>query len=177
MSARVDALRKARAEMIEARGRVLSLVEGKSEEELLRTPADGGWCAGEILDHLRTAETTLVKGLKKAAKGDPVRIPKRAYFYRLPIGIAFLPIKVPAPKPVRPRPRAEVRPLEVIGELAESRRALLALAEELGEDRFSRLLFPHFLLGRFTGLTWFRFLARHESRHAGQLKRVLGTGG
>ena len=66
-----------------------------------------------------------------------------------------------------------MNPREVLEKLAESRRALLALAEELGDERFSRLLFPHFLLGRFTGLTWFRFLARHEGRHARQLQRVL----
>ncbi len=43
----------------------------------------------------------------------------------------------------------------------------------MGEERFAAMVFPHFLLGRFDGVDWFRFLGRHEGRHLGQIRRVL----
>jgi hypothetical protein len=35
------------------------------------------------------------------------------------------------------------------------------------------MIFPHFLLGRFSGVTWFRFIGKHEARHLAQIRRVL----
>jgi hypothetical protein len=85
----------------------------------------------------------------------------------------FWRIRFRAPKLVRPRPRAEVRPAEVLEQLRSSRRDLLALADRMGEERFAKMVFPHFLLGRFSGVDWFEFLAGHEGKHLGQLRRVL----
>jgi DinB superfamily len=172
---RVRALRAARAEMTSVRQLILRVVEGRSDESLLTPPPNGGWSGAEVLDHIRTAEAQLVKALTKVERGEVVRIPKRAWYYRLPMSPAFWPIRVPAPRPVRPRPRAEIRPGEVLESLAASRAALFALADRFGEEKFSRLVFPHFLLGRFTGLTWFRFISRHERKHLGQLERTLAS--
>lgn len=174
LSRRVRVLRQARARMIDVRERILRSVEGRSDAELLQPPSPGAWSAAEVLDHLRVAESKLVKGLTKVERGEPVRLPSRVWFYRLPMGVAFVPFRLSAPAPVRPRPAAELSPAEVLGGLAASRRDLLAVADRLGEERFSRLLFPHFLLGRFDGLDWFRFIARHEERHREQLVRTLG---
>jgi hypothetical protein len=88
----------------------------------------------------------------------------------------FWNIRFSAPKLVRPRPRAELVPREVLERLAASRRALLERADRLGEEGWLRLVFPHFLLGRFTGLSWFRFIAGHETKHLKQLRRILGSG-
>jgi hypothetical protein len=170
---RIHELRSARAAMTDTRERILSLAEERDDIELLAVPKEGGWCAAEVLDHLRTAEGKLVKGLLKVEKGEKVRLPKRAWLYRLPMGIAFVNVKLEAPRPVRPNARAEIRPRETVAAMRASRTELLALADRLGEERFSRFLFPHFLLGRFDGLDWFRFLHRHESRHLAQLERVL----
>ncbi|MEO6324214.1 MAG: DinB family protein [Thermoanaerobaculia bacterium] len=170
---RTHALREARAEMIAVRQRILDAAEGRSNELLLTAPAGGGWSGAEVLDHIRTAESQLVKALGKVERGETVRIPKRAWYYRLPMAPAFWPIRIPAPRLVRPRPRAELRPREVLESLATSRAELFALADRMGEEKFSRLVFPHFLLGRFTGLTWFRFISRHERKHLGQLERTL----
>ena len=43
----------------------------------------------------------------------------------------------------------------------------------MGEERFAEMVFPHFLLGRFSGVDWFAFLAGHEGKHLGQIRRVL----
>ena len=173
VSRRVQALREAKGRMNAVREEIYTAVAGKSDEELLAPPADGGWSAAEILDHLRKAEGGLVRGLAAQRRGEPLKIPGRAYWYRLPMTVAFTPIRFTAPKPVRPRPRAEVKPSEVVGKLRESRAALLAFVDEVGEERFLEILLPHFVLGRFHGLDWFRFLAGHEGRHLGQLRRVL----
>jgi hypothetical protein len=170
---RVESLREARADMESVRAEILAAVAGHSDADLLAAPADGGWCAAEVLDHIRTAESSLVRALAKLERGEPTRVPARAWYYRLPISPVFWPIRLPAPKLVRPRPRSELRPTEVCEGLSASRRDLFALVERMGEERFSRLVFPHFVLGRFTGVTWFRFIAKHESRHLKQLRRVL----
>jgi hypothetical protein len=161
--------------MAAVREEILRVVAGRSEEELLRVPADGGWCAGEVLDHIRTAESSLVKALGKVERGEPTRVPARAWYYRFPMSPVFWKIRLRAPKLVRPRPRAEVRPVEVLEGLAASRRELFALADRMGDERFARFVYPHFLLGRFTGVSWFRFIAGHEGKHLKQLRRVLSS--
>lgn len=172
---RVEALREARVQMEGVRAEILAAVAGKTDAELLCPPPGGGWSAAEVLDHIATAERTLVKALTKLEKGEPTRVPARAWYYRLPMAPVFWPMKLPAPKLVRPRPRAEVMPREVLEGLAASRQSLLALADRMGEERFARLVFPHFLLGRFTGVSWFRFIAGHESKHLKQLRRALAA--
>ncbi len=173
MGTRNESLAKARAEMIAARERLLAPTRGKSRDELLAPAPDGGWSAAEILDHLRTAEGKLVKGMLKVENGEAVRLPKLTWYYRLPMDIAFTKMKFKAPGPVRPRPRADIDPEEVVAAMGESRKALLAFADRLGPERFSRFVFPHFILGRFDGLDWFRFLTKHESRHAAQMERLF----
>jgi DinB family protein len=172
---RVDALREARAEMERVRAEICAALAGKSDAELLACPVDGGWSAAEVLDHIRTAESSLVKALGKLERGEPTRVPQRAWYYRLPMTPVFWPIRLPAPKLVRPRPRGEIRPAEVRESLVASRRELFALADRMGEERFAAMVFPHFLLGRFTGVSWFRFIAKHEGRHLKQLRRVLSA--
>jgi hypothetical protein len=170
---RVEDLRQARARMEAVRADIYAAVEGKTDAELLCPPADGGWSAAEVLDHIATAERTLVKALTKHEKGEPTRIPRRAWFYRLPIGPAFWKIRFRAPRIVRPRPRSEIKPSEVLDGLRASRAGLFGIADRMGEESFASMVFPHFLLGRFTGLTWYRFIGKHEIRHLSQLRRVL----
>jgi hypothetical protein len=170
---RVEALREARVEMQRVRADILAAVAGKSNAEFLAMPADCGWSVAEVLDHIGTAERTLVKALAKVEKGEPTRVPKRAWLYRLPMSPVFWKIRFRAPKLVRPRPRAEVNPREVLAGLKETREALLAIVDRMGEERFATMVFPHFLLGRFNGVDWFDFLAGHEGKHLGQIRRVL----
>ncbi|MGE5344388.1 MAG: DinB family protein [Acidithiobacillales bacterium] len=176
VSSRVLKLREARDRMVAVREEIYREVQGKSEEELLRPAPDGGWSAAEILDHIGWAERGVAKGFPALEKGQPLKVPRIAWYYRLPMGVAFGKKKFRAPKAVRPRPRVEIRPFEVMESLRGSRRALLDYIEKTGEERFSRIVLPHFILGRFTGLAWLRFIARHEARHLNQLRRVLGGG-
>ncbi len=170
---RADELTRARAKAETVRASIYEAVAGKSDAELLAMPADCGWSAAEVLDHIGTAERTLVKALAKVEKGEPTRVPRRAWFYRLPMSPVFWKIRFRAPKLVRPRPRGEVNPQEVLAGLKETRAALLAIVDRMGEERFATTVFPHFLLGRFSGVDWFDFLAGHEGKHLGQIRRVL----
>jgi hypothetical protein len=159
--------------MIAVREEIYSAVEGKSEDDLLRSPLDGGWSATEVLDHIARAERGVAKGFPALEQGQPLKVPRIAWFYRLPMGLAFGKMKFQAPKPVRPRSRADLRPFEILERLRTSRVALLAYIEKTGEERFSRIVLPHLIFGRFTGLAWLRFITRHEARHLAQLRRVL----
>ncbi len=175
-SSRVLALRDARARMNAVRDGIVSQACGRSAAALLAPPSDGGWSGVEILDHIHRAERLLVRGLERAARGEAAHVPRRAYLYRLPMAPVFWPsLRIGAPKLVRPRPVADLVPAVVLGELDASRRDLLAFADGLGEERFARFLFPHFLLGRFDGVDWFRFIAGHEGKHARQLERTLAA--
>ena len=170
---RVDALRQNRERMEAVRTQIYAAIAGRSDAELLALPEDCGWSAAEVLDHLRRAEGSLVRALAKFEKGEPTRVPKWAWWYRLPMSPAFWKIKFQAPKLVRPPPRAEVIPTDVVEQLRTSRRDLLAFADRMGEEPFAKMVFPHFLLGRFDGVDWFAFLAGHEDRHLRQIRRVL----
>lgn len=172
-SRRVGVLREARDRMIAVREEIYREVEGRSEEDLLRPPPDGGWSAAEVLDHIARAERGVAKGFPALEQGQPLKVPRIAWIYRLPMGIALGKMKFQAPKPVRPRPRAALRPAEILEQLRTSRAALLAYVEKTGEERFSRMVLPHVILGRFTGLAWLRFIARHEARHLAQIRRAL----
>jgi len=166
-------LHEARTRMNAVREELYRAVEGRGDEELLAPPPDGGWSAAEVLDHISRAERGVAKGFPALERGEPLKVPRIAWLYRLPMGLAFLDVKFRAPKPVRARPRSEIRPREVLERLRASRAALLEYVEKTGEERFSRMVLPHFVLGRFDGLDWFRFIARHEERHLAQIRRVL----
>lgn len=170
---RVSDLKQARERMEAVRGEIYAAVAGRTDAELLCPPVDGGWSAAEVLDHVAKAERSLVKALAKHEKGEPTRVPKYAWLYRLPIAPFFWRIRFQAPKLVRPRPRSEIEPSAVLEGLRTSRAELLAFAERMGEEKFARMVFPHFLLGRFSGVTWFHFIGSHERRHLAQLRRVL----
>jgi len=170
---RVLKLRAARDEMTAVREEIYRAVEGKNDAELLTPPPGGGWSAAEVLDHIARAERGVAKGFPALERGEPLKVPRMAWFYRLPMGPVFSKMRLQAPKVVRPRPRAEIHPSDVIERLRGSRRALLEFIEKTGEERFSRLVLPHFILGRLTGLAWLLFIARHEARHLGQIRRVL----
>lgn len=170
---RVEDLRQARERMEAVRAEIYAAVAGRTDGELLCPPRDGGWSAAEVLDHVGTAERSLVKALTKHEKGEPTRVPKYAWLYRLPIAPFFWRIRFQAPKLVRPRSRSEIEPAGVLEGLRTSRAELLAIAERMGEERFAAMIFPHFLLGRFSGVTWFHFIGSHERRHLAQIRRVL----
>src|SRR5258706_1392553 len=90
-------LRRAREQMVVVREEILRAAAGRSEEELLRVPAGGGWCAAEVLDHIRTAESSLVRALGKLERGEPTRVPAPAWYYRLPMSPIFWNVRFRAP--------------------------------------------------------------------------------
>ena len=77
---RAAALKQARDRMEQVRAEIYAEVLGKTDTELLAPPPDGGWSAAEVLDHISTAERTLVKALGKHERGEPTRVPRRAWF-------------------------------------------------------------------------------------------------
>ena len=165
--------REARARMEAVREEIYRAVAGKSDSELLAPPPDGGWSAAEVLDHLRAAEGSLVRALKKFEKGEPTRVPKRRVVVPRADVAVLLAHPVHGAEARTSAPARGGESEEVLEALRTSRRDLLALADRMGESRFAAMIFPHFLLGRFSGVTWFRFLGSHETRHLGQLRRVL----
>jgi len=68
---------EARARMNAVREEIYRAVEGRGDDELLAPPADSGWSAAEVLDHLRRAEGGLVRGLEAQKRGEPLKIPRR----------------------------------------------------------------------------------------------------
>ncbi len=159
--------------MVAVREEIYRTVAGRSDEELLAPPSGGGWSAAEVLDHVARAERGVAKGFPALERGEPLKIPRIAWFYRLPTGFAFGKMKFRAPRPVRPHPLAELSPSGILEKLRASREALFDYVDRTGEERFSRIVMPHLVFGRFTGLAWLRFIGRHEARHLGQLRRIL----
>ena len=90
---RPTALDERLAELSATRARTLALAEGLTQAQLDRTPARGGWSAGEVLDHMLLAERTnrhQIDSLVRLARAG--RKPElRLTFSDVNVSVAFLP--------------------------------------------------------------------------------------
>ena len=119
------------------------------------------------------AEGSLVKALAKFERGEPTRVPKRAWCYRLPMSPAFWNDQVPGAEARAPPPARRGQPDGGARELsrrraATSSRSPTGWARSASRDRLPALP-PRALRRR----RLVRFLAGHEGRHLRQIRRVL----
>jgi hypothetical protein len=148
---------------------------GMSTDELLRRPAEGKWCAAEILEHLARAFHETIPGLEKCCeRGQPVA--KRATVYHklarmLVVGFGHLPSGRPAPAMTVP---SGMQPEETMKMLRESLSRMDDLFARC-EKQFGRAkLTNHPVLGPLNAAQWRKFHwvhARHHVRQIAALRR------
>jgi hypothetical protein len=158
-----------------ARARVLDRVAPFTQADLDRSPANGGWSAGEVLHHLQLIElsVTRVMGrlLEQAARSStgPDRRTDSVLGTLDSFAVESSPQKVKSPSPFIPQKglRKEI----LLDGLAVSRERLLAAVAQAGAFDLGQVSFPHPVLGRLDGYQWLLYLGQHELRHLHQVER------
>jgi hypothetical protein len=162
--------------------RALDIERGTEPSLLARQPADGGWSAAQVFEHLCVANDSYLIALRRllpdgtaSARAGANPAPWRASFAgKLLVRSMESPRKVPAPTMWRPTvtPRANV-----IGEFLERQREIEQLIERSTafEWQRMRLSSPVSRLIRMNVGDAFTLLVRHEERHFRQIDRVLAS--
>jgi DinB family protein len=160
------------------RARLLSAVEGLSEEQQGFRPAPDRWSVAELVEHLSIVEgnvaTLLDKLLSKAeASGagvasaedfDPVSIEE---FVERTRGV-----KLEAPERIRPTGRSFA---DSLARLRESRAALHALRPRVERADGRAIRFQHPAWGLLDLYQWILFVGAHEDRHLAQIEALKET--
>jgi hypothetical protein len=162
------------------RARLLSAVEGLSEEQQTFSPAPGRWSAAELVEHVSIVEGNigkiLVKLLGKAEESDdggeraaeafaPVSIQK---FVERSHGVKY-------EAPERARPTGTLPLTDSLARLRETRAALHALRPRLERADGRAQHFPHPAWGPLDLYQWLLLVGYHEDRHLAQLEALKET--
>jgi hypothetical protein len=161
------------------RARLLSAVEGLSEEQQGFSPAPERWSVAQLCEHLSIVEGNVAALLGKllgkaeesgagvAAAGDfdPVSIEEFVERARV--------VKYEAPE--RIRPTGALRLADSLARLSESRAALHALRPRVERADGRAIHFPHPAWGPLDLYQWLLFVGAHEDRHLAQIEALKET--
>ena len=150
------------------RKKILQMVQGLTDEEFNRQPANGGWSPKQILEHLSLMETLIASNVAKELKNNDS--PKAM---KKPISISTNRIiKVEAPE--RTVPSDTFKTLcEMKQELHNSRLFLLDVYDSSNKEALMSKSFKHPIFGQIPLCQWFPFVGLHEKRHLKQLKDTI----
>ena len=163
----------AAAELEASRERLLSALDGLTEEEWTRRPASDRWSIAECAEHVAAAELPLARFFASGARSEPSEEERREIRGKDDFVRRFLRDRSQrgeAPERIRPKGRFATRE-ETIRAFEERRAANLAYVRETSEplrDRFA----PHPFAGVIDGYQWVLFLAAHTDRHAAQIEEI-----
>jgi hypothetical protein len=161
------------AELEDSRRRLLEAIDGVTEEEWGRRPAEDRWSIAECVEHVGAAELPLERLFATGAREQPTEEERRRIGGNDDYVRNFLrdrSQKGEAPERIRPRGRFATR--EEAIETFEQRRAaniawVRATTEPLRE-RFGQ----HPFAGVIDGYQWLLFLSAHCDRHAAQIEEI-----
>ena len=155
------------ADLEQATNRLVEVLFHFTSESFMEKPANGGWSAAEITDHLLKVETTANAALR--SKSVPTTRPPDSK-------IAFIKEKMEdetkreAPEPLRPS--SELHDIFVmLGQLRRQRDELAKAIEQYDETE-ACIGQKHPALGTLTRMEWIYFIIYHADRHLRQLKKL-----
>jgi hypothetical protein len=135
-----------------------------------KTPAKGGWSAGEVVAHLIMVETAVCTGARELLSKKPAR---HSLFERMHIPLVFTSwrlIKRKSPVPVDPT-LVKARQEALEGYSSARNRTLKFIAEQSSRN-LAAYRRKHPFLGSLDMYAWMRFLAYHEMRHTKQIREI-----
>lgn len=152
----------------EIRKELFHTVEGLTDEQFNKKPANDGWSAKQIFEHLVRMETVIATNIARELKN-----PDSPKARKKPIGLSTNRlIKVEAPGYTTPTEDYRTK-LEMQKELHESRLFLLDVYESSTKTIFKEKSFKHPIFGQVPLIQWFPFVGLHEKRHLKQLKKTI----
>ena len=160
-------------ELEQQRTELFARIGALDEEQLNRTPEDGGWSIIQVMAHLTTAEKLSLKGVKKAMEREvrPVGFlaTVKKHFLRLALA---QPLRIKAPPMAAEVP--EHQDLETTRqEWDEVRAHWRQTLEDCPPELANRGIFRHPIVGFLNLAQGLDFLHKHVQRHGRQIDRLI----
>jgi len=152
-------------------GHLVQLIEKFDTGSFNRKPANGGWSAGEVAEHLLIFDTRLNKILETATHITDRDIAEKAPVFTA--RVSDRKNKIDAPPFLLPSPGSKSVP-SLVEQIKEERRRIIKSIEENDLALHSKE-FPHRLFGELTALEWINLVDVHAKRHMEQLNELLIT--
>lgn len=136
-------------------------------------PAPDRWSVADVLEHLAMVEVGVGRLLRKLAAEAEMASPDPARK-----GNAELDLRGLLDRSLRVESSAQVLPSRALtwsaalDELEQARGDLLAVIATVRHVPIDRACASHYLLGDLDGHQWIEFVARHEQRHAAQIREI-----
>ncbi|MFN2743985.1 MULTISPECIES: DinB family protein [Bacillus] len=150
----------------EARKELWSELQGLSDEDLNKRPAEEEWSVQEVLDHLKKIDLMAAHLFKEKIQHAPIKTieekPVKIAEERSP--------KRKAPQHVEPE-RKNTDLLTIKAELDNVRTQLTSVIAAFQEEDFQRVL-PHPVFKELTVRQWIDFIGHHEKRHIQQIQEI-----
>jgi len=148
------------------RGDLLGAVEGMTNEQAALRPADGGWTPLEILEHVATVETLLLRRLQTQSS-DIAEELGREREPELYARISTRSHKIQAPELVHPKGRFTTVG-DAVGAFLDARERTLQWLARCDFDLRRRAV-EHPALGPASAYEFVLIMAAHPARHAAQI--------
>lgn len=151
----------------EARAELYNEVNGLSDDELNKKPAEDEWSIKQVMEHLFLMEGAITKTIiNQLENGEEVNAdlkPIEASTNRS--------TKVTAPDFATPNDDfATLEELKL--KLTATHQGLVKVAENAHESQLNAKGFPHPVFGQMSLKQWVPFVGYHEKRHTLQIKEV-----
>jgi DNA-binding MarR family transcriptional regulator len=162
----------------QTRGSIYERVNGLSEEQARFRPAADEWSVAEITEHLSLTESRVLQIIESLVeKGEAAAAPVDENTRIAPISLesiaAQLPAKGKAPEFLLPTGGLSLE--EAVGNLRQTREALVALKFRLQSKDFTPVIFSHESFGTFTPYQLVAFIGHHEGRHLNQIAALISS--
>ncbi len=165
------------AELARVRSRLLTELATFEDARFFESPAQGGWGAAHVVEHLSRVEGRIQQGVRKAIEhGNDVRPTWLDPLLKLPMRIGITEfVRVRTVKGADPLDDTVVAGLsraQLMERLAGVRAVSVALLEETRDRDLSRIYLRHPFFGAFAARDFLVWVAWHEDRHRKQLGRI-----
>lgn len=171
-------LAEAMAYLEQKRSELLATLDGARVETLSKRPAPESWSVAQIVEHLRVVEGGIARLLaKRTGQAREAGLGQETSDASvLDCLDEYDPtLNGPLESPAAVQPRADVDMHDALAGLRSSRESLRTAAETADGLSLAEIKHPHPILGELEMYQWLIFLGKHESRHAGQIRRTLDS--
>jgi uncharacterized damage-inducible protein DinB len=156
--------------LTQAQSLLLSAADSITPEQWQTAPAEGRWCAAEVVAHLTLVERGVLQNADRITQKEPKTWP----FYRR----FHMPLRIVEKRWIRTKSPRAVAPISVGGkehmlaELRDVRERTFAFLDETKARDLSVYRWPHPFLGTLDLYEWVAFIASHQIRHTKQMREI-----
>jgi uncharacterized damage-inducible protein DinB len=149
---------------------LLRAADEVSADQWKTRPAEGRWSAGELVGHLITVESAILRSMGKLLGKPPKSVP---FYKRFHVPMAVVESRLIRRKSPIATDGAMIRKKEeMLAELQETRERTLAFIGETMDRDLSQYTTRHPFLGTLNTYEWLQLVASHEVRHTKQMKEI-----